>query len=440
MDYSCSIVNYIDSEVDDENLLSEIIKVSKEKDLFEFLKLLGKIACLHPHYGHRERQSERIIKILEPFIEDIRNEQLKNNGEAIKKTLLESIHKRDEILSKMDHLRKTYSYVNCGFKRITNKGSYRDGYYRSKYLFSTVVYVNIWKRRDIIQFLDKILSILDDVENEFDRINHRDEDYINSDEDYYYDSDDEQYLYNNESWNHVHDSEDEYNEEVEYEWNDKFGYLDLKHIYENDFEYPEEGEMNSCFDTLHDLLIFLDNFFQPKNKYFHIWRFMNRDYTIPMWNVNYISLYRLFKLNKRVIKYFIDKGLLFYDASYFHENEIEKIIEKDDIDSFITFTNDPNFNWEMYVKNRVIKRGRSLMPIYKFFDVFKLAIVNGSMKLFKYLLNRFKLHEEDIVYAAYSGNIEMYEYIRERVEIIYEYEIYMEDTFNYKMMKYIWDK
>lgn len=399
IEYYRLIIDYIDNEGD----LEEIIKPVNERNLYGFLSILGEISFVHTHYNDPDKQARRICEIIEPLSDMIRK-VLSEGGNIVNSYIVDHITKTDRILSKITDLQTKYSYYNCKFRRNDNENK-RKMRFRTKYLHNIVAKVMIVK-------LGVILNILDDVEKEFVRIiNHEGE--CNCDD-----------ITPEGTW-------DAYKDLLgnDWQWNKSYG--KIEGIYNPD--YPT-GEMNSEFDTLHDLLLFLNHYFR------HNARIKNRIYVYS--SLNYASLYDKFKLNKRVLKYLLEKGLLIEAPRFFdyelYKSEFDEIIDYDDVERFVSYITVTNYDLDTEFKddNYIFT---SFASIKKQYGILEYVAMKGSYNIFKYLANRLYFDEDCYPYAIHGGNTEIIHYIEDNTNVKFHKDLYRVaiKAYNFHVLEYI---
>lgn len=420
------VIGYIDDFDDEPPIdLSQITEYINEHNLFDFLKLISEISYYHPHYNNPERFHSRILELLDPFIETIRS-IISVNGDDIKKLLTNINETYEKINTKILDLQNTYSYINCNYIRNTDTNK-RDKEFRKKFLLNIVS-----RLMDYDDTIYDIESILNDVEKDFIRITSHDE----SNRSYDFVSDYE--------WNIVTDVGNNNNDE--YYWFQAYRKYDY-YLFPNDpiikREYPEHGEMDSCFDTLHDLLLFLENFFGYDSKRFTALNYCN-SITEKKEDINYISLYILFTNNKRVLKWLLNNELLINEPRVFDyefiQDDVENIIDHDDVEYLKAYISSNNDYMKVTIPNRYIKyHDKSWPSKYREFNIFQYAIARGSYNIFKYLITNSQVHSSDYIYAILGGNMNIIQYIENNAKIYYEGILYYTalHSYNFELMKYI---
>lgn len=414
------IVEYLDSESDSELDfdLSYIIEQVNKDNLYEFVDLISKMSYMHPQYNKPERFSKRIIQFLEPFVEDIRK-SVSDKEEYLKHKVTELVMIRDRLLSKIEYLRNYYSYIAQGYILNTDFNE-RDIQFRMTFLLDIV---------DDIERLDEysienLDTLLESVEEEFIKIitsnePHRDYDYNDDDE-----------------WNYVGYEYDEYH------WKTRFDNVNYNQIYEQFYDYPSEGKMNSCFDTLHDLLVFLYGYLRYENggynNYGHI-----VDRVDIRKSLNNATLYYKFMRNNYVLKYLFDKGLIINEPKIFdcenHKTEIENIIDHDDVERFVSYITITNFDMKTKFQNDYVKHADPYSFYCRLLTIQWYTMSRGSLNIFNYLMKDYEVSKTDFAYAIHGGNPEIIHYIEDHTKVIYNDNYYKValDTYNFDLCKYI---
>lgn len=401
------IIDYIDNEGD----IDDIIERINENNLYEFIVLLGNISWVHPHFNDPEKQALRIYKLIEPFKDTIKKE-LSKDEEYMRNFFEDFAKKRSEILTNIHALRSMYSYYDCKFKKNTDENK-KDYVFRAEYLL------------DIIQdleetSLDDILDLLYDVNIEFDRIvNHKGEhqyDHEICEDDY-------------EEWDTIINAEYD-----EYEWYVMYGGV----IFESVYEYPD-GEMNSQFDTLHDLLTALKHYLRYDNDDINLRWFDLEEST----KINYYSLYLLFKKNKRVLKHLLENGLLMDVPGVFnydlYREEIEEIIDFDDVERFVSYVTVTNYDLNKIFKTHDSYDEINYPRFYHKHSLTECAVMKGSFEIYKYLLRNKTVDPNHYLLAILGGNSEMIHYMEDNATIKFETIYYREAlrVYNFHIAEYI---
>lgn len=212
---------------------------------------------------------------------------------------------------------------------------------------------------------------------------------------------------------------------------DKFEDI-LIDVIENEYEEEEDyaNHQSEDFDSVHNLLRFInDN-----------WEQDNLSYLDTKSKLNYISLYDIFKHNKRMLRYFLDKDMMIDSITFdyvIYKSDIEEIIDYDNVEKFVSYITVTNYDINGKIKYYITERHNKI-------TIPELCVIKGAFQIFKYLVETAKItiDEPSALYhlSPFGGNAEIVHYIEDNMRDIRYSDILFRNimkSYNFDMLKYV---
>ena len=212
---------------------------------------------------------------------------------------------------------------------------------------------------------------------------------------------------------------------------DKFEDI-LIEVIENEYEEEEEyaNHQSITFDSMHNHIRYISEY----------WNKDNLAYLDIKSKLNYVSLYSIFKHNKRMLKYFLDKDMLIDSVTFdyvIYKNEIEEIIDYDDVERFVSYVTVTNYDIDGKIKYYITERHNKV-------TIPELCVIKGAYRIFKYLVETAKVNIEDplILYelSPFGGNPEIIHYIEDNMHGIQYTDVLFRNimkSYNFELLRYV---